>query len=168
MASCLTLRAADNSAANKGTTPSEDSIRQLLAATDARKLVDGMMSQMDMIMQNAVREATKGQTISPETQKNVERDRGEMLAVMRDELSWEKLEPMYIQIYQRSLTQEEVTGMVVFYKTQLGQAVIKKMPLVMQNAMAEMQKRMGPIMQRMQVKQQEMIAQVEAENKAKH
>ena len=48
LAGTMVLAAADNAAI-----PSEASIRELLSVTDARKLVDGMMSQMDAIMQNA-------------------------------------------------------------------------------------------------------------------
>lgn len=167
LAGATILNAADNAGLGGGT-PSEASIRELLVVTDARKLVDGMMAQMDMLMQNAAHEATKGEPISPNAQKMMDRGRGEMVSIMRDELSWDKLEPMYIQIYQKSLTQEEVTGMVAFYKTPLGQAVIKKMPVVVQNTMAEMQKKVGPIMQRVQQKQQELVAQIQAENKSRH
>ena len=95
----------------------------------------------------------------------IDQSRNEMMAILRDELAWDKLEPMYIQIYQQSLTQEEVSGMVAFYKTPLGQAVIKKMPGVMQTTMSEMQKRMGPLLRRMQQKQRELMAQIQADKK---
>ncbi len=169
LASSMAVSAADPATASaNGSVPSDVSIKQLLAVTEAHKLVERMMSQMDMLMQNALREATKGQPPSPEAQKIVDRNRAEMVAIMRDELAWDKLEPMYIQIYQKSLTQEEVTGMVAFYQTSLGQAVIKKMPVIVQNTMAEMQKKMGPMMQRMQQKQQELVAQIASEKNQKH
>lgn len=168
LAGCIALTAADQSAAPAhGNVPSAGSIKELLAVTEAHKLVDGTMSQMEALMQNAFRDATKGQPPSPETQKMVDQSRSEMMAIMRDELAWDKLEPIYIQIYEQSLTQEEVNGMVAFYKTPLGRAVIKKMPVVVQTTMTEMQKRMGPMMQRMQQKQRELLTQIETDKKGK-
>jgi uncharacterized protein len=149
----LTLRAAD-------TVPSESSIKELLATTQVQKMLDQMLPQMDAMMQRAMAEALKGQTITPDAQKMIDQSRANALAVMKEELAWSKLEPLYIRVYQKSLTQEEVTGMVALYKTPAGQAMINKMPLVMQNTMAEMQTMMAPMMQRLQQSQQQLVAQI--------
>lgn len=54
-----------------------------------------------------------------------------------------------------------------FYKTPAGRAMINKMPVVMQETMAEVQKVMAPMMQQLQRTQQELAAQIQAENKPK-
>jgi hypothetical protein len=150
---CLTARAAD-------TLPTEASIQELLAVTNVHKLLDQMLPQMDAMMQRSTAEALRGQTISPEAQKMIDQSRANATAIMKEELSWSKLEPLYIRVYQKSLTQEEVTGMIALYKTPAGQAMINKMPIVMQNTMAEMQTMMAPIMQRIQQSQQQLVAQI--------
>ena len=43
-----------------------------------------------------------------------------------------------------------IQGMLAFYRTPAGQAVIEKMPLVMQNTMQAVQERMGAMMPAMQ------------------
>ncbi len=73
------------------------------------------------------------------------------------------LEPMYVRVYQKSFTQGEVDGMIAFYKTPAGQAVINKMPVVMQNTMNEVQQMMAPAVQRIQRMQQDVIAEMQAE-----
>lgn len=146
---------------------SEASIKQLLELANAKKLIDTVMGQMDGIMKNAMTNATQGQPVSPEVQRMYDKSRNEIVTIMKEELSWEKMEPMYLRVYEKSFTQEEVDGMIAFYKTPAGQAVINKMPVVMQNTMAEMQSMMGPIMQRVQRMQSDMVAQVEAEKKKK-
>lgn len=156
----LTLRAAD-------TVPTESSIKQLLAATQAPKMLDQMIPQMDAMMQRAMAEALKGQTISPDQQKMIDQSRASALAVLKEELSWSKLEPVYVRVYQKSLTQEEVTGMTAIYKTPAGQAMINKMPTVMQNTMTEMQTIMAPIMQRLQQSQQQMAAEIKKQAEPK-
>ena len=80
------------------------------------------------------------------------------MALMKELLDWKKLEPIYVRIYQKTFTQQEIDGMIAFYKTSAGQAVISKMPAAMQNTMDEMQGLMAPVMEKMQRMQQEVAA----------
>lgn len=150
-----------------GNPPSEASIKQLLETAQARKLLDSVMAQMDGFMKQAIQQATQGQKIPPKVQKDIDKRQAETMAVLKETLDWNKLEPMYLRIYQKSFTQQEVDGMIAFYKTPAGQAVINKMPAVMQNTMDEMQQMMGPMMQRIQRMQQEVVAELKAEGEKK-
>jgi hypothetical protein len=142
--------------------PSDASIRQLLAITQARKLVDGIMAQMDGMMKNTMQQAMHGHPVTPDQQKIIDGMQARTVALLRQELSWDNMEPMYIGLYSGIFTQEEVDGMLAFYKTPSGQAVIRKMPVLMQNTMAEVQKRMVPLMQKMQALEQETLAELKA------
>ncbi|HEY8834246.1 MAG TPA: DUF2059 domain-containing protein [Chthoniobacterales bacterium] len=162
--------AADNSSPSSSppsNPPSEASIKQLLEVSQARKLVDSVMAQMDNLMQESIAQATRGQTIPPKVQKDIDQRRAEMVAMMKELLDWTKLEPMYVRIYQKTFNQQEVDGMIAFYKTPAGQAVMSKMPAAMQNTMDEMQQLMGPVMQKMQRMQQDIVAGMKAESKNK-
>lgn len=143
--------------------PSDASIKQLLEVMQARKLIDSVMGQMDNMMLQAVAQAAQGQTIPPKVQKEIDRQRSEMIAMMKDLLAWEKIEPIYVRAYQKTFTQPEIDGMLAFYKTPSGAAVITKMPAIMQNTMEEMQSMMGPVMEKMQKMQQDVVAQMKAE-----
>lgn len=161
------LHAADNPSPAPAAPPTEASVKQLLEVAQARKLVDSIMMQMDNLMQQSMAQATKGQTVPPKVQKEIDKGRSEALAMMKDLLDWSKLEPLYVRVYQKSFSQQEVDGMVAFYKTPAGQAVIGKMPAVMQNTMDEMQQMMGPVMQKIQKMQQDVVAEMKAETKNK-
>ena len=69
---------------------------------------------------------------------------------------------MYLRIYQDSLNQAEVDGMIAFYKTPAGQAVIKKLPVLVQKVMAELPVIMGPVMQKIQPLAMELDAEMKA------
>jgi uncharacterized protein len=146
--------------------PSDATIKQLMEVTNVHKLLDNMTAQMDGFITQTMQQATKGQNVSPKVQKNIDRGHAEMMATMKEILSWEKMEPMYTRVYQKSFTQGEVDGMIAFYKTPTGQAVLNKMPVVLQNTMAEMQQMMQPMIQRVQQMQQQVIAEMK-EEKAK-
>ena len=158
--SCLAAQAADS-------IPSAASIDELLAVMNVQKMVDDMIPQVDGMMQGAMSTALKGHQLSPEEQKIIDRSRADAMAVMREELAWSKLEPLYVRIYQKSLTQDEVTGLIALYKTPAGQALINKMPVVMQNTMAEMQTMMAPMMERLQQSQQQLVAEIKSKAKPK-
>jgi hypothetical protein len=147
--------------------PTEASIKQLLEVAQAHKLIDSVMAQMENLMQQSIAQATRGQQIPPKVQKDIDQRRADLVAMMKELLDWKKLEPMYVRIYQKSFSQQEVDGMIAFYKTPAGQAVIGKMPAVMQNTIEEMQQMMGPVMQKMEKLQQDVVAEMKAERKNK-
>jgi hypothetical protein len=157
---CLAAQAAD-------TVPTETSIRELLAATHVQKMLDQMIPEIDSMMQKSMAQAMSGETISPDAQKLIDESRTNAVAMMKENFSWNKMEPLYIRVYQKSLTQEEVDGMIALYQTPAGQAMINKMPIIMKNSMAEMQRMMGPMMQRLQESQQKLVAEIKAKAKPK-
>jgi hypothetical protein len=147
--------------------PTDESIRQLMDAMHTRKTLDTIMTQMDQMMSQMMSQVTQGQKVSPAVQKSIESGRGEAMSMMKEILDWRKLEPMYIRVYQKSFTQKEVNDLTAMYRSPAGETLINKLPVVMQNTMAEMQPLMQPIIQKMQRTQQQVAAQVQAE-KEKH
>ena len=143
--------------------PSDASLNQLLEITHAHKVLDATIAQMDTMMKNMFQQVTAGQPASPQLEKIFEKGQAEVVSMCKEELTWEKMEPIYLRIYSKSLTQSEVDGMIAFYKTSAGQAVINKMPLVLQNTMAEVSQMMGPMIQRTQQMQKDLVAELQAE-----
>jgi len=165
---CTSLvRAAGTPSPSPSVSPTDASIKQLLEVAQTHKLVDSVIAQMNSLMLQAIAQATKGQQVSPKIQKDIDRRRDETVSLMKELLDWKKLEPMYVRIYQKSFTQPEVDGMIAFYKTPAGQAVIGKMPAVMQSSIDEMQQLMGPVMEKIQRTQQDVAAELKAEGKTK-
>ncbi len=153
--------------------PSEDSIRQLLAMTSARKLVDNTIAQMDGMLKTNLQGALRGKPMTPERQKIIDKTREKTLSLAKEMLAWDKLEPIYISTYRSSFTQEEINGLIAFYKTPSGQALITKMPVVMQQTMVEVQKLSTQFAKQFDDINRDMVAQLDAvsdktADKAKH
>ncbi len=145
---------------------SEASVRELMSIMQSQKLLDGVIGKMDSMMQMASQQALGGQTITPEQQKIIDDSRTKMISLFKDEMKWETIEPTLVDIYEQSFTQQELDGMLAFYKSPAGQAVIAKMPVVMQNSMLAMQKQLATVMPKMQQLQKDMIAQLKAAKKS--
>ena len=83
-----------------------------------------------------------------------------MSAVVTDMLNWEALLPMYLRTFRASFTQDEIDGVIKFYKSPAGRAYVKKLPLVMQNVMREMPDFMKPVQEKMMAIQRESIQEL--------
>jgi uncharacterized protein len=142
--------------------PSDASLRELLTITESRSLVDGAMEQVDASMQASMKQAFADRPLSEAEQKIMDDMRARLVQIFREEMAWETLEPMFIDLYSRTFSQAEVDGMLGFYRSPAGQAVIAKMPLVMQNSMQAMQGRMAVMMPRIQQLQRDTAAQLQA------
>ena len=125
---------------------SKASIQELMAVTKTQKMLDATWTQMDGWMQVSLKEAMAGETLNAEQEKIAEDMRSQVIALLKEDMSWSSLESDFIDIYQKSFTQKEVDDMLAFYKSEAGQAVIAKMPLVMQNSMQVMRGRMSVLM----------------------
>lgn len=139
---------------------SEASIRDIIEVTQSQKLMDGMMAQMDDYLQTAMKQAAGDVKLTPKQQVVIDDMRKKMVALLTSQLSWETFEPDLISIYQKSFTEQEILGALEFYRTKAGQAFINKMPIVMQNTMELMQKRMAAIGPKMQKIQKEFVEQM--------
>ncbi len=134
------------------------SLRELLEVTQSRKLVDNMRAQVEAQIGNDIQKSLDGKTPNAKEQQAISKMKDRMIALTVSELTWEKLEPMYMRMYKEAFTEEEVGGLLAFYKTPAGQALITKMPMLMQKIMAEVQTMVGAMVPRMQSIQKEFAA----------
>jgi uncharacterized protein len=139
---------------------SDASIREMLELTNARQIIEGVKGQMGAMMNTAMQNATRGQTLTPERQAIIDRMSAKMSAVASDMLTWDALLPIYMRTYRESFTQDEIDGVIKFYKSAAGQAYVKKLPLVMQNVMREMQGVMKPAQEKMMAIQRESMQEL--------
>ena len=129
---------------------SAESVEKLLALTQVEKLLVSVRTQTDQMVTTTTTRMLDGRQTSPEERKRMSEFQAKALATMREEMSWERMKPLYVQIYVETFTQEEIDGLITFYESPPGRAYIAKMPAVAQKSMAIMQERMVPLMRRMQ------------------
>jgi hypothetical protein len=128
--------------------PSDASIQELTTLSRSQELLSGMRSQMDAVITSSMKEAARGQTITPERQAVLDGMRAKMAAAYDDAFNAQAMQMVMVRVYQATYTQDEVDGLIAFYKTPAGQALVNKAPLMMQNTMDEMRALMRPMIQR--------------------
>jgi hypothetical protein len=154
------------SAQTPSATPSDDSLRELLQLSGSEKLVSDMQQQMKGMFANSMKQACASQGTSPEQMAMIAKMQEKMSDLLAEEMSWSKMETVYLQVYKESFTQDEINQLIAFYKSPTGQMFVQKMPTVMQKSMLAMQQQMGPLMEKIKAIQQEAFAEAAAEKKA--
>jgi hypothetical protein len=66
--------------------------------------------------------------VTPADQKIIDDSLAKMIVVISDVISWEKLRPAYVDLYAAAYSEEEVDGILAFYKSPVGQALLAKTP----------------------------------------
>ncbi|WP_419746059.1 DUF2059 domain-containing protein [Xanthomonas phaseoli] len=125
--------------------PSDADINRLLAASRAQTMLDTMLPQIEALQQQQFAQLTAQRQLDPDQQAQLQRIQERTRQTVRKALSWSELRPMYVDIYKRSFSREDVLAMAEFYESSAGQSLLDKTPALTQNLMAAIQQRMLPL-----------------------
>ncbi|MEK8034912.1 DUF2059 domain-containing protein [Ideonella sp. DXS29W] len=139
---------------------SVESVETLLVLTKAQELVDSANSNVESSIRQGMLAAVGGTELNAEQKELLEALPPKLVAAIQPEFSWQVLKPDFARLYSESFSQEEVDGMIQFYKSPLGQALIAKMPSVLNRSMQLTQARLGAAMPNLQAAVAAAIAEV--------
>jgi hypothetical protein len=95
-------------------------------------------SLMDQTMQTSMAQGEQiasgmfgGKPPSTEDQKILDAYKLKMSTLLQSTLSWQKLEPSYIDLYASTFSEEDIDGMIAFYKSPAGQHLVEKNPAIL-------------------------------------
>ena len=145
--------------------PSEASIRELMTLTDAKSLLDKMYQQLDGMMEQAMKQALGDHPVNEEQQRLMAEMRAKVVEIFRSQLGWDQLEPAYLTLYEETFTQDEVNGMLKFYKTKAGKAVINKLPQLTMGVMQVVTQKMQGISPQLRAIQDDYVKRLVAAGK---
>ena len=118
-------------------------VDKLMSAMRARQTVDAMLPQIENMQKQMVAQMTATHPLTAEQQKKMDATFARGNAAMRDALKWEKLQPVYRDIYRQTFTTDDMDAMIGFYSSPAGQRLLDKMPALMQNTMTAAKRTVG-------------------------
>lgn len=121
-------------------------VEELLQLTHA----DRMLTQVFDQMKGMVTAQVSKTNMPEESRLAAVEMQQKMMTLIADRMSWAKVKPAYIRIYSETFTEEEIDGILGFYRSPAGQAMLEKMPQLMQKSMAVSQQLMGDVMPEIQ------------------
>ncbi len=103
-------------------------VEEMLQITKAGPALQDQLKNLEERV-NALAKQQFGQgTLTPEQTKLTDDYMKQVQAITTDEVGWTKLHPIIVQSYSESFTEPELDGIIAFYKTPAGQALIAKTP----------------------------------------
>ena len=143
---CLALFTASAFAAP----PSDADIERLLKASRAESMLGAILPQMEAMQQQQFEQLTAGKDLTAEQKAEVERIQSRTNEIVRKSLAWEEMRPLYVDVYRKTFTSEEVKSIAKFYESQAGKNLLDKTPALMQNLMLAIQQKIVPMLEELQ------------------
>lgn len=142
--------------------PTEASVRRVLAAARLDTILDSYGTQIEASLRSGMQRELAGQTLNAEQRAIMNQMQDKMVALMHEEMDWQRMEPRIIELYRNTFTQGEVNGMLKWYTSPTGKAVVAKEPLVTQQMADYAQERVQDVVPRLMQLQKDTIAQLKA------
>lgn len=142
--------------------PSDASLDRLLRAIKVEQTIEGMREQSDMSFRASL-EMMKEQRGREIDERWIDAYRTKYTAVVDQWFSWDKMKPLYMQIYGEVYSQKEVDDLVAFFESPAGMAFTDKMPLVMKKSAEFAQEQTGPMLLQLQQMESEILEEMQKE-----
>jgi uncharacterized protein len=114
---------------------SEATIREILVTTRFQALMDTQRAQLEEKMRLSLQNALSKETLNAAQKEILVKRQKELAAIVLEAVSYDYLEPIAIDMYQKTFTDREAADILAFYKSPAGQVLVEKMPLVMNQIM---------------------------------
>ncbi|WP_334179060.1 DUF2059 domain-containing protein [Pseudoxanthomonas sp.] len=130
--------------------PTDADIDRLLTASRAESLLAGVVPQMEAVQQQEFDKHFAGKEMTDEQKAEVARIQAKTQDIVRKALSWEEMRPVYLDVYKKTYTRDDVRAITKFYESAAGKRMLDKSPALMQNIMAAVQQKMVPMLEELQ------------------
>jgi len=139
--------------------PSDADINRLLAASRAQTMLDSMLPQLEQMQREQFAQVAAGRALTPAQQAQLQKVQERTRQTLAQALSWSQMRPMYVDLYKRTFSREDVIAMAEFYESPAGQSLLDKTPLLMRNVMGAIQQKMTPLMAGLQKDLDQILAE---------
>ena len=154
----LMLAVALSTVANADQASHDAAAKRLIEVSRTADMMDTMYDAMSQQIPGMFGQMGVDEDLQPIMDRHMDR----VFDVMREEMRWDKMEPMVIQLYVTHYTEEELNEMTGFYESPVGQKLLDKMPEVMGASMEMAQEMMKGFYARLPELQEALEADIEA------
>ncbi len=137
-------------------------VKELFATMHLEHNLDRMMSAMKSQVEATALNASGAEQMTPEKKKIQQEFIDNSMKVVNDAFGWQALESAYIKLYADTYTEAELDGILAFYKSPAGQAMLAKTPQLTAGTMQIVHSRMGDFQPKMQALQNQYLKQMTA------
>jgi len=122
------------------------------------QLMAGVKKQVDQITQSM----PGADQETPEQKKQIADFQQRVMNVVNNKLGWKALKPDFINLYASTYTEEELDGIIGFYKSPVGQKMLEKTPELMTKSTEITQQKMREVQPELNQMVQDFMKQMAA------
>jgi hypothetical protein len=135
---------------------------EVLRLTKVDKMLGPLVDQIQQVQIQQLRQMNLSREAYSAAQRYLQR----INDLVAREMRWQEIKNDYVGLYTDAFTEQELRQLIQFYSTPLGQKVVEKMPVLMEQSMQVGQKKMMKIMPDIQALSEEMIQEIQKQNQA--
>jgi hypothetical protein len=147
---CLLLAVCLGSPAHADSASKQMKVKELLVLMHLEEDSNRMLKAQEASIQTMSEQQLAGANPDPEQKKHYEVFRAQVLKLLRDALRWDAMEGDYVKLYVETYSESEVDGMLAFYRSPVGRAVVAKTPDLTQRSMFIAQTRIDAVKPKIQ------------------
>jgi len=121
-------------------------IEELLQLTNAEAMSQQMYNQIRTMTTRQIDTMGGSEEAKAAAAQTIDK----VMSQLQERLSWSRMKPEFIRLYDDVYSDEEITGILAFYKSAAGQAFVKKMPILITKSMEISQRQMADLMPELQ------------------
>ncbi|MGA8280353.1 MAG: DUF2059 domain-containing protein [Desulfobacterales bacterium] len=135
---------------------------EVLRLTKVDKMLGPLVDQIQQVQIQQLQQMNLSREAYSAAQRYLQR----INDLVAREMQWQEIKNDYIGLYTDAFTEQELHQLIQFYSTPLGRKVVDKMPVLMEQSMQLGQKKMMNIMPEIQALSEEMIQEIQKQNRA--
>jgi hypothetical protein len=108
----------------------EAKIERILALSHADATINQVFDQVKAMTASQMPAGT-----TPEQRARAQEIQSKMMDLIKARMSWDKMEPQFAKLYAETFSDQEIDGILAFYESPAGRAMLEKMPLLMTKMM---------------------------------
>ena len=142
-------------------------IEQMLTVLKMEDNFNLLMKQVEQQGRQMGMSMTNPSQLTDADKKILDNFMTKLMAAMQETMGWQKLKSEFIDLYAKAYTEEEVDGILTFYKSPVGQSMLAKTPQLVQQSMAISQTHMKEIQPKLEQLTEELKKDLDVAHAAK-
>ena len=116
-------------------------VEELLTLMKVEALQKQMMDSMLPMLANQLKSTVPAGTDAAKADEMEKK----MSALITEKTSWQNMKPIYIKVYSDTYNDSEIDGILLFYRSAAGKAMVDKQPALMSKISSTMQATMADL-----------------------
>jgi hypothetical protein len=125
-------------------------------------MLDQMLNSIQRQVVAVAQMSPDVEKMTPEQKKLTQQFVNQSMKIVSDSVGWTSLEPEYVKLYADTYSEEEIDGILAFYKSPVGQKMLEMTPKLSAGGMDIVQGRMGEFQPKIKALQAEYLKQMAA------